>query len=79
MQFDKGKIDAIEPFTITNTGKIENIKCFCSVLNKEIDALACFDAALVYEEISPLSELPKDMAFTDEDQAICLKCKYHPR
>jgi len=30
-------------------------------LNEEIAAYDCFDAALVYEELSPLSELPKDI------------------
>ena len=54
-------------------------KCLCPILNEEIAAYDCFDAALVYEELSPLSEQPKDMIFTDENQDICLKCQYHPR
>ena len=53
--------------------------CFCPVVNKEITAGDCFDAALVYEETSPLSEMPKGMVFTDENQSTCIKCKYHPR
>jgi len=57
---------------------MENKKCFCPVANKEIDANDCFDAALVFEEMSPLSELPEYMKFTDKNQEICLKCKYHP-
>lgn len=54
-------------------------KCLCPVLNKEIAAYDCFDAALVYEELSPLSEMPTGMNFTDDNQNTCLKCKYHPR
>lgn len=59
---------------------MENKKktCLCPILNKEIDGLECFDAALVFEEMSPLSELPKGMTFTDENQSKCLKCSYHP-
>lgn len=57
---------------------MQSQRCFCPILNNEILAYDCFDAALVYEEISPLSELPKDMAFTDGNQDICLKCQYHP-
>lgn len=57
---------------------MQSQKCLCPILNKEIAAYDCFDAALVYEELSPLSELPKDMIFTDENQGICLKCQYHP-
>lgn len=51
---------------------------FCPVLGREIEADDCYDAALVYEEMSPFSELPKEMSFTDENQSKCLKCKYHP-
>ena len=58
--------------------KNEKKTCLCPILNKEIDGMACFDAALVFEEMSPLSELPKEMDFTDKNQEICLKCKYHP-
>lgn len=59
---------------------MENEKktCLCPILNKEIDGMECFDAALVFEEMSPLSELPKNMKFTDKNQSKCLKCKYHP-
>lgn len=53
-------------------------KVFCPILGREIDSLDCYDAALVFEEASPLSELPKEMSFTDENQSKCLKCKYHP-
>lgn len=52
--------------------------CFCPVLNKQIDGLDCFDASLVFEEASPLSELPEGMDFTDTNQEKCLKCPYHP-
>ena len=58
---------------------MQSKRCLCPILNKEIAAYDCFDAALVYEELSPLSELPKDMIFTDENQDICLRCQYHPR
>lgn len=58
--------------------KNEKKTCLCPILNKEIDGLECFDAALVFEEMSPLSELPKGMTFTDENQRKCLKCRYHP-
>lgn len=51
--------------------------CHCPILNKEIDGMECFDAALVFEEISPVSKLPDRMQFTKENQSICLKCKYH--
>ena len=53
-------------------------KAFCPVLGCEIDGLDCFDAALVFEGVSPLSELPKAMSLTDKNKEICLKCKYHP-
>lgn len=53
-------------------------KVFCPILGREIDVLECYDAALVYEEMSPLSELPKDMTFTDKNQQTCIKCKNHP-
>lgn len=53
-------------------------KAFCPVLGREIDGLDCFDAALVFEGMSPLSELPKAMSLTDKNKEICLKCKYHP-
>lgn len=53
-------------------------KVFCPILGCEINSLDCFDAALVFEEVSPLSELPKEMSFTDKNQETCLKCKYHP-
>ncbi len=56
----------------------EKKTCLCPVLGKEIDGMECFDAALVFEEMSPLSELPKGMEFTDKNQDICLMCKYHP-
>lgn len=56
---------------------MENKKCYCPILKKEIDGMECFDAALVFEEMSPLSELPEEMEFTDENQNVCLKCKYH--
>ena len=52
--------------------------CYCPVLQRDIAAEDCFDAALVYEETSPLSELPDDMVFTDRYQDICVKCQYHP-
>lgn len=58
--------------------KNEKKTCLCPILNKEIDGLECFDAALVFEEMSPLSELPKGMAFTEENQSKCLRCNYHP-
>lgn len=51
---------------------------FCPILKREIDSLECFDAALVFEEVSPLSELPKGMAFTIQNQNLCLKCRHHP-
>lgn len=57
----------------------EKKTCLCPILNKEIDGMECFDAALVFEEMSPLSELPTGMKFTDKNQDICLKCKYHPK
>ena len=53
-------------------------KVFCPILGREIDGLDCFDAALVYEEVSPPSELPEGMTFTGENQSKCLKCKNHP-
>ncbi len=53
-------------------------KFFCPILEREIESIDCFDAALVYEEVSPLSELPEEMSFTDENQNRCLKCKHHP-
>ena len=56
----------------------EKKTCLCPILNKEIDGMECFDAALVFEEMSPLSELPTGMKFTEKNQDICLKCKYHP-
>lgn len=56
----------------------EKKTCLCPILNREIDGMECFDAALVFEEMSPLSELPEGMKFTDKNQDICLKCKYHP-
>ena len=34
-------------------------KVFCPVLRGEIDGYDCFDAALVFEGVSPLSELPE--------------------
>ena len=57
----------------------KNQRCLCPILSTEIPAYDCFDAALVYEELSPLSELPVGMSFTDDNQSICLKCKYHPQ
>lgn len=56
----------------------EKKTCLCPILNKEIEGMECFDAALVFEEMSPLSELPTGMKFTEKNQDICLKCKYHP-
>lgn len=56
----------------------EKKTCLCPILNKEIDGMECFDAALVFEEMSPLSELPEGMTFTGENQSKCLKCKNHP-
>lgn len=53
-------------------------KVFCPVLRGEIDGYDCFDAALVFEGVSPLSELPEEISFTDKNQEICLECKYHP-
>ena len=58
---------------------MENKTCFCPILNRDIDGMECFDAALVFEEMSPLSELPPSMQFTDQNQKMCLKCKYHPK
>ena len=57
---------------------MENKKCHCPIVDREIDAMDCFDAALVFEELSPLSELPDYMMFTDRNQEVCLKCQYHP-
>ena len=57
---------------------MENKKCRCPIVDREIDAMDCFDAALVFEELSPMSELPDYMKFTDRNQAVCLKCQYHP-
>ena len=57
----------------------EKKTCLCPILNEEIDGMECFDAALVFEEMSPLSELPTGIKFTDKNQDICLKCKYHPK
>jgi hypothetical protein len=51
----------------------------CPILNQEIDLWDCYSAALVYEDVSPLSELPEGMTFTDENQNKCMKCKYHPK
>jgi|LSQX01.1.fsa_nt_gb hypothetical protein len=53
-------------------------KIFCPITGKDIEPWDCYSAALVYEEVSPLSELPKGMTFTDENQNKCLKCKNHP-
>ena len=58
---------------------MEEGKCLCPILNKEIKAYDCFDAALVFEDISPISELPAFMEYTTENQSVCLKCKYHPK
>lgn len=57
---------------------MENKKCYCPILDREIDAMDCFDAALVYEEISPIAELPDSMEFTEKNRDVCLKCKNHP-
>lgn len=56
----------------------EKKTCLCPILNRDIDGMDCFDAALVFEELSPLSELPKGMEYTEESAKICLGCKYHP-
>lgn len=53
-------------------------KVFCPILGCEIHVYDCFDAALVFEDVSPLSELPKGMSFTDNNQDTCLKCPHHP-
>lgn len=58
---------------------MENKKCHCPIVDREIDAMDCFDAALVFEEMSPLSELPDYMKFTDRNQETCLKCQCHPQ
>lgn len=58
---------------------MENKKCYCPIVDREIDAMDCFDAALVFEEMSPQSELPDYMKFTDRNQETCLKCQYHPQ
>ena len=52
---------------------------FCPVASREICAEECFDAALVFEEMSPLSELPSYMVMTERNQELCLKCPYHPK
>ena len=36
---------------------MENRRCWCPVIGREITALDCLDAALVYEGISPLTKL----------------------
>lgn len=56
----------------------EKKRIYCPIINSEIDARACFDAALVYEEMSPRSEMPDGMEFTKENQEICIKCRHHP-
>lgn len=53
-------------------------KVHCPILDREIDEMECYDAALVYEEMSPLSELPEPLTFTDGNQKTCLNCKHHP-
>lgn len=50
----------------------------CPILDRDIDVRDCYDAALVFEEMSPLTELPDSMKFTNQNQSTCLKCKYHP-
>jgi len=52
---------------------------FCPVRKGQIGAMDCFDAALVYEGASPLSELPQDMSFSEENKQNCLRCPYHPQ
>jgi hypothetical protein len=51
---------------------------FCPVKKNQIDGGDCFDAALVYEDMSPLSELPDDMPpFSEETCRTCMKCEWH--
>lgn len=53
-------------------------KVYCPILGREIDEMECYDASLVFEEVSPVSELPDGIDFTDDNQKICLKCSRHP-
>lgn len=53
-------------------------KVFCPILGRELDVPDCYDAAMVYEEMSPLSKLSKEFAFINENQIECLNCKHHP-
>lgn len=52
---------------------------YCPVAKSAISDIDCFDAALVYEEMSPLSEFPLGFVFTKDNKSICLKCPYHPK
>ena len=47
---------------------MENRKCWCLVTGREITALDCLDAALVYEGISPPAELPVGMEDTKQNR-----------
>lgn len=58
---------------------MENRKCWCLVTGREITALDCLDAALVYEGISPLTELPVGMEDTKQNRETCMNCPNHPQ
>jgi hypothetical protein len=36
-------------------------KVFCPILGRELDVPDCYDAAMVYEEMSPLSKLRRNL------------------
>ena len=57
---------------------MEEKTVFCPVLQRPIHGGDCFDAALVFEGLSPLSELPEGMSLTGKNRELCLKCPCHP-
>lgn len=57
---------------------MENRKCWCPVTGREITALDCLDAALVYEGISPPAELPVGMEDTKQNRETCMNCPNPP-
>ena len=49
----------------------------CPVACKVISSQDCKKVRAVFEETAPLKDLPVDIPFTDDNQIICLHCKYN--
>ncbi|MBR1559483.1 MAG: hypothetical protein IJ646_04505 [Clostridia bacterium] len=50
---------------------------YCPLLERTIEIDICFDICMVAETMSPLTELPTGLAWSEKKAEQCLECDEH--